>query len=880
MNLRNKTIVLLVPLIIIPILTVGFVSFDKIHKTAKERLTTHVVTLLDQISRHTISSVNTATANLRVLSEQYQLKQYILSEDESLRYDLLLPNLLTLFKTLQETMPNYLEVKYITIDGMEDAYWSSPEIINKTENIASEWYYNELVKMKQNENKSIIIFDENTNNNVILVVRKIAKRNAAVDSYGSKPKLRGYLAILLSLSDLQEEVNKNVIGETGFLSVINSDAKPLLTPQSINDDIARNTSKKFTDAFDVNTTDFFGININEALVFSYWRELIPGVRLVGFLPEKDLINDSYELSKTVLIITVLAMFVVVFMVLASLRYLIMQPLENLNKEVIKIKNGEWDITLDINQNDEIGHLAKSFMDMSFSLKKTHELMHLSHQRLLLHREHSSLAVIEWNTKFECLDWNPAAEKIFGFSKDELMGKHITDKIFSEDAVHIINNVWNELLENNGGTQSVNQNLTKSGKLILCEWHYTPLIDENGNIIGVTSLVDDITDRQKNEERLRQSQKMDAIGQLTGGIAHDFNNMLGVILGFSELLKVNLNDTPNSRSLNKYCDEILNAGERAKKLTSQLLEYSRKAPSSSVEINLEQLLHSMQHMLEKTLTPRIKLIINTEENLWPVLLDRTRTENAIFNICINAMHAMPNGGELKIYTNNLTLTEKEGQLIDTLPGEYIVLSIQDNGMGMSDEIKNKIFDPFFTTKGTDGTGLGMSQVYGFVEQSGGKIQITSELNKGTCIQLYIPRLSELVSESNEKVVDDTSEFPLGNETILVVDDEESLLELTDEILSTFGYTVLRATSAEEALILLRNHHVDLMLSDVIMPGKDGYQLATEAEMLYPKLKIQIASGYSDDRQLNLINETLHEQRLHKPIRSKTLLTIIRKRLDEK
>ena len=511
------------------------------------------------------------------------------------------------------------------------------------------------------------------------------------------------------------------------------------------------------------------------------------------------------------------------------------------------------------------------------LKSAEEVLRLSHQRLLLHREHTPLGVIEWNTDFEFLDWNPAAQRIFGYTKEEVLGRHITERILPESAQQAVDNVWGELLANIGGTYSLNENITKDGRTILCEWHNTPLVDDDENVIGVTSLVDDITERQKSEENLRQSQKMDAIGKLTGGIAHDFNNMLGVILGFSDLLR-ELVSSDNPKQT-KYCDEILNAGERARILTSKLLEFSRKTPSSAEKTDINTLSNNMQHMLEKTLTHRIKLIFELEENIWPVLLDKRRLEDAILNICIYSMHAMPDGGTLTLSTGNIHLTDLDIHNAGITPGDYVLLSVSDTGIGMTKDVQQKIFDPFFTTKGTGGTGLGMSQVYGFVQQSDANIQVYSEPGQGRRIEICIPRLQESEASMPEENTTGSVEIPSGDETILVVDDEVALLKLTSEILTSYRYTVLCAENAEAALAILKNESVDLMLSDVIMPGMDGYQLATEVEKRYPKTKILMTSGFSDEQKVNLANDTLHQQRLHKPFRSQTLLVRIRKLLDD-
>ncbi|MBE9527598.1 MAG: PAS domain S-box protein [Proteobacteria bacterium] len=516
-------------------------------------------------------------------------------------------------------------------------------------------------------------------------------------------------------------------------------------------------------------------------------------------------------------------------------------------------------------------------EMAENIKQLDHDKSETEQRLLLHREQSPVGIIEWNTDFEIIEWNPAAQKIFGFSEEEVKGCHITERILPESARPAINEIWAVLLANKGGTYSLNENKTKDGRVIMCEWHNTPLVDNNGNVIAVTSLVEDVTSRQRDEDNLRHSQKMDAIGKLTGGIAHDFNNMLGVILGYSRLLKESA--VGNNPRLIKYSDQIITAGERAKKLTTKLLEFSRKAPSSAETTDINKLLEGMRDMLQKTLTPRIKLEMNLQENLWPVWLDPTRFEDAILNMSINAMHAMPDGGRLTLTSENVQPVDKDIHNMDINAGDYVLLSLEDTGTGMSQEVQSRIFEPFFTTKGTEGTGLGLSQVYGFLQQSQCGIDIESEQGHGTRVIIYIPRYHENEKEKLEKCSTELVDLPSGEETILVVDDETALLEYVEEILTTYDYTVLCAENAEQALEILQSNSVDLMFSDVIMPGKDGYQLATEVAKLYPKIKIQMASGFSDDLNLSLANEKLHQQRLHKPYTLEQILLRVRKLLDE-
>lgn len=391
-------------------------------------------------------------------------------------------------------------------------------------------------------------------------------------------------------------------------------------------------------------------------------------------------------------------------------------------------------------------------------------------------------------------------------------------------------------------------------------------------------MDDVTERHKTEETLRRSQKMDAIGKLTGGIAHDFNNMLGIMLGFSELLRANINE--KDLKLVQYCDQILKAGgQQARMLTSKLLEFSRKAPSAQDITHINQLVNDMKHMLEKTLTARIVLNFELETELWPVCLDSARLEDAILNLSINAMHAMPDGGTLTINTRNMHLTEADLRNLELTPGDYVFLTISDTGTGIPHEIQQQIFDPFFTTKDDEGTDLGLSQVYGFVQQMGGQIQVYSEPGQGSSFVLCFPK-SDKIEMPELKNIDKTSQQVLaGQETVLIVDDEPGLLILTEDILTLNGYKTICAESAEQALEILKSEHVDLLLSDVIMPGMDGYQLASLVQDRYPMIKIQMVSGYSEKQhESNVSGDTLHTMRIEKPYSAENLLMRVRELLD--
>ena len=407
-------------------------------------------------------------------------------------------------------------------------------------------------------------------------------------------------------------------------------------------------------------------------------------------------------------------------------------------------------------------------------------------------------------------------------------------------------------------------------------------DNEGSPLSVLMGIRDLSSIRSAEEenaklqhQLHQSQKMDALGKLTGGIAHDYNNMLGVVMGYADLLEDALDKQPE---LAEYAHEIYHASERGNKLTNKLLAFSRQTMSEANYINLNSLLLSQQHMLEKTLTVRIELVLNLAEDLWTTWINGSEMEDIILNISINAMHAIDGNGQLIIRTSNEHLNQLDAQSFGITSGDYVLVSMTDTGCGMDEAIKEKIFEPFFSTKGKQGTGLGLSQVYGFVHSSGGAISVYSEPNQGAQFSLYFPRHDE--SEHKEQAAKENKSIDVrGTETILLVDDEPALLGLNCEILARQGFNVIAVESAKKALEILEHEMVDLLLSDILMPAMDGYQLAAIVKEKYPSIKIQLISGFTDELNMGMVDENLQKNILFKPFNSQSFLQRINELLNE-
>jgi PAS domain S-box-containing protein len=393
-------------------------------------------------------------------------------------------------------------------------------------------------------------------------------------------------------------------------------------------------------------------------------------------------------------------------------------------------------------------------------------------------------------------------------------------------------------------------------------------------------------RQKAEEALRQAQKMEAVGQLTGGVAHDFNNLLTIVLGGLEAIGRQIPHLPKSPAAERVArskDMAMQGVHRAVALTSRLLAFSRQQPLAPIGLDANKLVSGISELLRRTLGERIALETVLAGGLWPTFIDGNQLENALLNLAVNARDAMPDGGKLTIETANASLDEDYTSTLTepVAPGQYVQVAVTDTGTGMDAVALEKAFEPFFTTKAVGrGTGLGLSQVYGFVRQSSGHVRIYSELGEGTTVKLYLPRYSGLSRTVQTAVASNAPRAILG-ECILVVEDDDSLRSHAAEMLHELGYRIIQAPSGAAALSILDgNPQIDLLFTDVVMPGTvNGRSLADEALRKRPKLKVLFTTGYTR-------NAIVHHGRLDrgihlltKPYSFQQLALKVRERLDE-
>ncbi|MEE1654701.1 PAS domain S-box protein [Microvirga sp. CF3062] len=481
-------------------------------------------------------------------------------------------------------------------------------------------------------------------------------------------------------------------------------------------------------------------------------------------------------------------------------------------------------------------------------KRTQEALKESEERFrLLVQGVTDYAIYMLDPKGIVSNWNPGAQRIKGYTQDEIVGQHFSQFYTDEDRATELPRRALETAAREGRFEAEGWRLRKDGTRFWASVVIDRIQNDMGELIGFAKITRDITERRQAQEALAQaqaalfqSQKMEAVGQLTGGVAHDFNNLLTVIVNSLDLLTRNTRDARDMRLI----ESAQRAAERGAKLTQQLLAFSRRQPLQPALHNPNTLIGGFEAILRRACGELVKLRLALAPGVRSISVDAPQFEAALLNLIVNARDAMPDGGSLTIKTGNVTIGENEQAPAALKPGPYVSITVEDTGSGITPEVLDRVFEPFFTTKEIGkGTGLGLSQVYGFVTQSGGHIKVDSTPDQGTKVTMLLP-----AQDNGEEVVEDEdgTVHPARDSagTVLIVEDEPAVLEVASDIFDSLGYDVLTATDANEAVAVLGSDAaIDVMFSDVIMPnGMNGVELSRKAREMRPHLRILLASGY--------------------------------------
>jgi PAS domain S-box-containing protein len=466
----------------------------------------------------------------------------------------------------------------------------------------------------------------------------------------------------------------------------------------------------------------------------------------------------------------------------------------------------------------------------------------------------------------------SVERILGYTPEELIGALGFDFVHPDDKLEVQTLFVEEVARGANVEPGPFRARHKDGRWLHLEARGVNMLDDPA-VNGLVYTIRDVTEHQELERRLRQAERLEAIGQLAGGISHDFNNVLLVIRGYTSLLRASLQDA----ALISDVDEIAAAADRAAELTRQLLAFSRRQVLQPQLLDLGAVVVGIEKLLRRSVSEEVELRLEIADDLAPVLADPGQMEQVLLNLVLNARDAMPDGGTIDVALSSAVLTRDANVSPPLEPGSYLALSISDTGTGIDPDALPHIFEPFFTTKGDGlGTGLGLSTVYGIVAQSEGGIEVAALPSGGTRFTIFLPAAAGAVTEAEPDA--GPMRLPTGHETVLLVEDEDPVRELVSRVLEDVGYVVLSAPRPSEAQRLVATESIDLLLTDVVMPEMSGYDLATRVRLAQPDARVLFMSGYAH-KALGEASELPQGELLRKPFSPEELTRAVRAVLDD-
>ncbi len=685
---------------------------------------------------------------------------------------------------------------------------------------------------------------------------------------GTSSQSWGHVTIFYSLTALLSDLRTVQLFDTGRLSVYRRDGIVIHDPDiSPGDNLIRRNSRLATAILRIDQPRTVQLDLEAG--DSFLISASPMMRepwIVAALAREDemlaKLNDTRDM---IIVLIVIAVLLEVLAVSVFTRRLVVAPIKKLLDGISEVAAGNHDHRVDVSSSDEFGQLGRSFNRMTMELKQRDSRIEEGELRFRIIAETSPVALaIAAEEGGDVMFANQAWFNMFGMNRSDL-------NRFKAEDIYWDRRQRDDIIRRiQTGEQVRNEEIkfrNAGGEPVIALLSAREIVYDSRK--AMLAIVIDYTERKHLEEQLRQSQKMDAIGQLTGGVAHDFNNLLAVILGNAELLTEA--DQEAGITSNPRLDAIMRSAQRGAELTQRLLAFSRKQSLEPQIVRLDKLIHGMEDLLHRALGETIDLNIVDTPDLHASKVDPGQVENAVLNLCINARDAMPEGGKITIETSNAHVGPDHPGIAEGMTvGDYVLLTVTDTGVGIPAEVLERVFEPFFTTKEVGkGTGLGLSMVYGFARQSGGNLCIDSEPGKGTTVSLFLPEAEQREADQ------DTSKSPCSPVTedrvVLVVEDDEDVRELAINMLQSLGCATLAVRDGFAAMdVLRRRSDVDILLTDIVLPGgMDGPAIAGEAKALHADIKILYMSGYPDSSGGDPLADLADGPLLHKPF-SKSVL----------
>jgi len=608
-----------------------------------------------------------------------------------------------------------------------------------------------------------------------------------------------------------------------------------------------------------------------------------------------------EIEEQLFYLTVITFFVFLITLVVSWYIIacrIVQPVEALKNYITNIDGKNLDEKYDVVRNDEVGLLINAFNNMAQNLFNTtvskekleKEIKEKEKsQKELTNQQKLNASVLEGagniiiilDIEGNVIQFNHSAEKLTGFSREELIGKPIWDFVIPKEEYEDVKEVFDALKGGDTAYADNHENhwVTKDGEYRLIEWHNSIIRDENKDVTHIVAIGYDITgkrfdeiEKQRIQRELNQSRKMEALGKLTGGIAHDFNNMLGIIIGYTDLA-LHKSEKNNDSDFTSYLEQIKTASNRAKDLIAKMLSFSRVDQAASHALQLAPLLDENILLVNSILPSTIKLEVSKQDNVQNIMMDPVQFQQILMNLIINAKDAMDGVGKINISLANYNSSDEEcTSCHQKITGNWVEIVVADNGSGMSKEVEERIFDPFFTTKALgQGTGMGLSVLHGIVKGHNGHIIVESTLGKGTRFRLLFPAIAGEAKSLSNNVEEDENHIHGNGQRILIIDDQVSLADIEYDLLTSYGYKCTKKYDSEEALNLFLSDSdaFDLIITDQTMPNLTGLELISCIRKNEINIPIIIVTGYSDkikDNKLDIKNVTL----LLKPVETNKLL----------